>query len=292
MSMSSASTLSARVAHSAGVRAPGGARRSFRATRIVSRAVAEDESSSSAVYQPAVAPEQPSGADVNAAAKKRLLAVAAASGRGLDATPAQKTAASSLIAELIAANPNPEPATSPTIDGDWELVYSNTFLFRSSPFFWAVGSMMGDTADFFYQAHSHQTGIFGGGVGRVVQTVDTKGGRLISDCVVKASVGIPLLGFSPVFAGYGSVITAGRCAAKDGTRLAVTAETTTVRQDDANVLPQLNFLNGTTVPVEDVMKQVGGGEAGPEVYLDTFYLDDEMRISKLEDGSVFVYQRC
>ena len=102
--MSSASTLSARVAHSAGVRAPGGARRSFRATRIVSRAVAEDESSSSAVYQPAVAPEQPSGADVNAAAKKRLLAVAAASGRGLDATPAQKTAASSLIAELIAAN--------------------------------------------------------------------------------------------------------------------------------------------------------------------------------------------
>ena len=96
----------------------------------------------------------------------------------------------------------------------------------------------------------------------------------------------------PLFEGYGSVITSGRCAAKDGTRLAVTAETTTVRQDDANVLPQLNFLNGTTVPVEDVMKQAGGGEAGPEVYLDTFYLDDEMRISKLEDGSVFVYQRC
>ena len=208
--------------------------------------------------------------------------------------PPLKTAASSLIGELIAANPNPEPAASPTcsIDGDWELIYSDTFLFRSSPFFWAVGSMMGDTADFFYQAHSHQTGIFGGGVGRVVQTVDTKGGRLISDSVVKASVGLPLLGFSPIFAGYGSVITAGRCAAKDGTRLAVTAETTTVRQDDANVLPQLNFLNGTTVPVEDVMKQVGGGEAGPEVYLDTFYLDDEMRISKLEDGSVFVYQRC
>ena len=193
------------------------------ARRESSRAVAEDESSSSAVYQPAVAPEQPSGADVNAAAKKRLLAVAAASGRGLDATPAQKTAASSLIGELIAANPNPEPATSPTIDGDWELIYSDTFLFRSSPFFWAVGSMMGDTADFFYQAHSHQTGIFGGGVGRVVQTVDTKGGRLISDCVVKASVGLPLWD-SPDLRGIGSVITAGRCAARDGTRLAVTRD--------------------------------------------------------------------
>ena len=289
----SAAQLSAKVAPSAGFRAPRGARRSLRAARIVSRAVAEDESSSSsAVYQPALATEDVSGDDVNAAAKKRLLAVAAASGRGLDATPAQKAAATSLIAELVTANPTPEPATSATIDGDWELVYSDTFLFRSSPFFWALGSMMGDTADFFYGAHSHQTGIFGGGVGRVVQSVDTKGGRLVSDCVVKASLGVPLLGFSPIFSGYGSVITAGRCAAKDGTRLAVTAETTTVRQDDANVLPQLNFLNGTTVPVEDVMKQVGGGESGPEVYLDTFYLDDEMRISKLEDGSVFVYQRC
>ena len=36
---------------------------------------------------------------------------------------------------------------------------------------------------------------------------------------------------------------------------------------------------------------VGGG-AAPEVYLDTVYLDEEMRVSKLEDGSVFVYQRA
>ena len=64
-----------------------------------------------------------------------------------------------------------------------------------------------------------------------------------------------------------------------------------MRQDDATVLPQLNFLNGTTVPVEDVMRQMGGG-AAPEVYIDTVYLDDELRISKLEDGSVFVYQRA
>ena len=35
-----------------------------------------------------------------------------------------------------------------------------------------------------------------------------------------------------------------------------------------------------------------GGGAAPEVYIDTVYLDDELRISKLEDGSVFVYQRA
>ena len=65
---------------------------------------------------------------------------------------------------------------------------------------------------------------------------------------------------------------------------------TEVRQDDANVLPQLNFLNNTSDPVEDAMSQMAGG-AAPEVYLDTVYLDEELRISKLEDGSMFVYQR-
>ena len=89
----------------------------------------------------------------------------------------------------------------------------------------------------------------------------------------------------------GSVITACRASPVDGVRMAVTVETTTVRQDDASVVPALNFLNGTSVPVEDVMQRVAGG-AAPEVYLDTVYLDDELRVSKLEDGSVFVYARA
>jgi hypothetical protein len=42
-------------------------------------------------------------------------------------------------------------------------VYSDTFLFRSSPFFWSLGSLLGNNADFFFAAHSHQTA--GRGVG-------------------------------------------------------------------------------------------------------------------------------
>ena len=52
-----------------------------------------------------------------------------------------------------------------------------------------------------------------------------------------------------------------------------------------------DFLNNTTVPVEDAMRQLGGG-AAPEVFLDIVYVDDDLRVSKLEDGSTFVYQRC
>lgn len=100
----------------------------------------------------------PSLNDDVAALKKRLVSLAAASGRGQDATAAQKKAMESLVAELSDKNPTPEPTGSPLFSGDWELVYSDTFLFRSSPFFWAIGRMMGpNNADFFYEAHSHQT---------------------------------------------------------------------------------------------------------------------------------------
>ena len=52
----------------------------------------------------------------------------------------------------------------------------------------------------------HQTSLFGGGVGRVIQDIDTNDMTLTSDCIVKASVGIPFVGFAPIFSGFGSVI--------------------------------------------------------------------------------------
>jgi hypothetical protein len=285
--MSSASALASRPAAAAPLRASV-ARRARRAATSTRAVAVDPDAANNAV---AAASSEPSSGDAAASLKKRLVAVAAASGRGLDATAAQKAAAASLIADLIAVNPTSDPAMSAKVNGDWELVYSDTFLFRSSPFFWAVGKMMGETGDFFYGAHDHQTGMFGGGVGRVVQSLDLDNNRIVSDCIVKASLGIPLLGFSPIFSGFGSVITAGRAVAESGARVAVVAETTTIRQDDTEVIPALNFLNNTTVPIEDAMRQLGGG-AAPEVFLDILYVDDEMRVSKLEDGSTFVYQRC
>jgi hypothetical protein len=53
------------------------------------------------------------------------------------ATSAQKEQASSLISALELQNPTPKPTDSPLIHGRWELLYSSTQLFRSSPFFMA-----------------------------------------------------------------------------------------------------------------------------------------------------------
>ena len=66
-----------------------------------------------------------------------LLRIAASTGRGEYASPDQKNQASELIVALEKTNPTPQPAKDPKIYGRWELVYSSTELFRSSPFFMA-----------------------------------------------------------------------------------------------------------------------------------------------------------
>jgi len=225
------------------------------------------------------------------ATKMALLSIAAASARGEGATSSQKDEARAIIDKLCAMNAVAEPAYSDMMDGDWELVYTDTFPFRSSPFFWGVGKLLGDNAGFFYSAHEHQTSMFGGGCGKVVQTIDMNAGKIMSDVIVRASIGVPLLGFSPLFSGFGSVITSGEANPFGGDSIAVpiSSLSTTVRQDDASVLPALNFLNGSTVPVGDIMGRITDGSS--EVLMTTKYLDENFRVSMLEDDSVLVYRR-
>jgi len=227
--------------------------------------------------------------------KKELLAVAAASARGGAVTSeAQKQEMQTLARAMAGMNPSPQPVFDAKHNGEWELVYSSSFAFRSSPFFWAVGKLLGPQADFFYSAHDHQTGMFGGGCGKCVQRINVsdEASEIESDVVVKASIGVPLLGFAPLISGYGSVITKGTAKAitEDTIAVSLGSLTTTVRQDDANVLPALNFLNGTTVPVGDVMGRIS--DASSQVLMRTVYLDDDLRISELEDATLLIYRRA
>ena len=225
---------------------------------------------------------------MDARTRADIYALAACAGRGEAATTQQRDEMRALVRSLT--NPTAAPARDERLNGTWELVYeSSGFPFRSSPFFWAVGKLLGENADFFYGAHEHQTSMFGGGCGTCLQKISE--GALESDCIVKASLGVPLLGFAPLFSGYGSVITKGTTRVLDDDTIAMPlgSLSTTVRQDDANVLPALNFLNGTTVPVGDVMGRIADGES--EVTMRITYLDEDMRVSELEDGTQLVYRR-
>ena len=228
--------------------------------------------------------------------KTDIYALAATTSRGAEATDVQKDVMQKKIAELNRLNPTPTPARSDLINGDWELAYADTYAFRASPFFWQLGKALNENANLFYDAHAHQTSLFGGGVGRVVQNIDMQNMTLTSDCVVKASVGIPFVGFAPIFSGYGSVISKANIIGGGGEeandRLFCVMESTTIRQDDTEVIPALNFLNNTVVPVGEVFENVvGGGTPPPTVEMKVLYLDEETRVSSLEDGSILLFKR-
>lgn len=83
--------------------------------------------------------------------KTALLALAARTKRGEIASKLLKSKALQLIEKLETFNPIESPSLSNYSIGRWELIYSNTNLFRSSPFFMAARAVCkdGDEANSF-----------------------------------------------------------------------------------------------------------------------------------------------
>lgn len=257
---------------------------------------AEDKATMGAKATSATTQQQPLFDTQIMQLKSDIYALAATTSRGAEADSIQKEAMQKKISELNRLNPTPMPARSELINGQWELVYTDTYAFRASPFFWQLGKALNENANLFYDAHAHQTSLFGGGVGRVVQNINTIDMTLTSDCIVKASVGIPFVGIAPIFSGFGSVISKANIIGGGGEeandKLYCVMESTTIRQDDTEVIPALNFLNNTVVPVGEVFENIiGGGTPPPTVEMKVSYLDEEMRVSSLEDGSILLFKR-
>lgn len=127
-----------------------------------------------------------------------LLQISASTGRGEFATAEQKDKAASLIAQLEAQNPTDEPANSPLAQGRWELLYSSTQLFRSSPFFMAgraVCSTPEQAKQYDWFCDMHRKALAISSIGQVRQIItDTK---MISEFEVQVG-SVPFLSdFTP-----------------------------------------------------------------------------------------------
>ena len=61
--------------------------------------------------------------------------------RGTCASTEENNLVVDLVAQLEALNPTADPASN--CQGDWELCYSSTQSFRSSPFFLAIRAILG-----------------------------------------------------------------------------------------------------------------------------------------------------
>jgi hypothetical protein len=136
----------------------------------------------------------------DASTMQAIFALGSITGRGEFATSQQHDTAMELITSLEASgNPNPNPTFSTTtIQGRWELVYSNTQLFRSSPFFMAgraVCQTPEQAQQYDWFCDMHRGALAMSQIGAVRQIISSN--RLISEFEVKAGT-VPFLNdFTP-----------------------------------------------------------------------------------------------
>eukprot|EP00903_Cladosiphon_okamuranus_P008675 g8314.t1 len=212
--------------------------------------------------------------------KREILSIAATSNRGQVATQEEKDSAMDLIFQLEALNPTPDATNVNTIGGAWELVYTDTQPFRCSPFFMALGEVFGEEkgqAETLFSLHRAATS--NGEIGRVRQTISEA--MLVSEIDLKVGLlpGLPM-------ALKGTVVSKARLNPTSSDSFSVAVESTSVTNNNI-----LSFLdNAVEVPVERVYSNIQGSV--PESKLSTFYLDDDMRISRMSNDHVFVFVRA
>jgi hypothetical protein len=127
------------------------------------------------------------------ALSQALLRIGAATNRGEMASRQERAEARRLASELEALYPEGSASTDPRCSGTWELVLSDTQLFRSSPFFMAGRAVCADAAearryDAFCDLHRAALAI--STIGKVRQVVALGGsageGYIVSEFEVRA----------------------------------------------------------------------------------------------------------
>ena len=235
-----------------------------------------------------------------------LLRTASSCGRGEFATAADKSAMATIIADLEELNPTPDPTTSATtsIGGKWDLLYSDTQLFRSSPFFMAGRAVcttpeQAEQYDWFCDMHRAALAI--SNIGKVRQIIDADGGRMVSEFEVKVG-SIPFLSDFTPFAYSGGlpstidgaiVSSADLTPTDDGTAWEIFMDTVEIKGSNVPLLRRV-LDGGVKLGSRDLgsfLEDNVDGYTNPRPVFSTTYLDDDVRISRDQDGKVFVYGR-
>jgi hypothetical protein len=276
-----------------------------------------------------VAPPRMAVADAidTAGIKARVLQVAALTDRGqrlntlVAPTYQEKRGLMSELIEALSAAQT-KPVTESDLEGEWELVFSEVELFRSSPFFLAIeealngspniptlGRWLGLTdpskkAELFFKLHQLQVLSWGAStVGRIAQRLDFKEETLESsfDTTIFGLTVIPIVGWFKLLPTFGGRVVT------EADKLVLDAETSTLRMElsrtrvvTAPGVPRIPLVDGLLMdrwyPVNAVWKLLpwnGGPFDGraPTCSMKVEYCDGEMRVSRDGSGAVFVYTR-
>ena len=234
---------------------------------------------------------------------RRLLALAASCNRGESASAADKDLARELVRELEACNPTPQPTLDAArCHGTWELVFSDTQLFRSSPFFMAGRAVCadGDEArryDWFCDMHRAALAI--STIGKVRQIVDAN--AIVSEFEVSAGA-VPFLSDAAPFLRYsgglpftitGSIVSTASVESNLGDSWRLLMDTVEIKGSNVPLLRQAldAGLKLTTRDLGGVLESTLPSYANPRPLFRTTYLDDDLRVSRDQDGKLFVYRK-
>lgn len=233
---------------------------------------------------------------------QKLLVIAASSDRGQFASKTQKEELQLLIRQIEeSSSGEAAPTTSQKMIGTWELLYSDTQLFRSSPFFMAgravcTTSEQAEQYDWFCDMHRAALAI--SEIGKVRQIVSDS--RIISEFETKVGA-IPFLSdFTPFkysgglpFTIEGAIVSSADITpVNDGRSWEIFMDQVEIKGSNIPLLRRVLDDERVSLKSRDlgkVLEENVSGYSNPKPIFDTTYLDDNFRISRDQDGKVFVY---
>lgn len=236
--------------------------------------------------------------------KLDLLRLAAMTGRGEGASDNEKDEARRLIDQLEAQTPTVDLSDSgkDSAEGTWELLFSDTQLFRSSPFFMAGRATCQTKAeaqqyDLFCDMHREALAI--SRIQRVRQIVSSE--RLVSEFEVSVGA-VPFLESVPGISGYGggipltitgSIVSSADIVSKEGTDWTLLMDTVEIKGSNVPLLRQIldRGLRLESRALGGALERNVPTYSNPTPVFRTTFLDDQLRISRDQDGKVFVYSK-
>ena len=202
----------------------------------------------------------------------------------------------SLTKELIAFN---SEVNEKKLNGDWELIFSDVELFRSSPFFLAIEKALNNQkrSDLFFKLHQLQVCSFGlSTIGKVSQKINFTKREFIStfDTTIFGLTTIPIFGWFKLLPTFGGrVVTLANEISLNKNVLKMTLQKTKVSEvEGLKRIPIFsNLLMERWYPVKNIWEKLPWNSNEPSLELFIKYLDEDMRIIEDIYGSIFVYVR-
>ena len=202
----------------------------------------------------------------------------------------------SLTKELIAFN---SEVNEKKLNGDWELIFSDVELFRSSPFFLAIEKALNNQkrSDLFFKLHQLQVCSFGlSTIGKVSQKINFTKREFIStfDTIIFGLTTIPIFGWFKLLPTFGGrVITLANEISLNKNVLKMTLQKTKVSEvEGLKRIPIFsNLLMERWYPVKNIWEKLPWNSNEPSLEVFIKYLDEDMRIIEDIYGSIFVYVR-